>query len=239
MQSNWPRPSELPELLPDAVHVWRVPLDLAGAADVQFVLSPEERVHAARFAIDRPRQVFIASRAALRSLLGRYLGVSPRDVTIVNDSQGKPQLTRGDLCFNLAHSGELALIAVTRGCQIGIDLELLRPVDRSQEIAARNFHPAEIAAILATGAEELPASFLRCWTRKEAVLKAVGVGLGYPLDAFNALAPNDEGCIHLTAHAALPATQCWLQDVRPQSDYVAAVATLQPRGPAQGFTYSP
>lgn len=240
MESDWPTPSEFPELLPDAVHVWRVPLDPVcfAALDLTQILSPDEQAHAQRFAIDRPRSVFAASRVALRMLLGRYLGQPAKDVQIVSDVGGKPRLTVGDLHFNLAHSGNVTLVAVTRGCPIGVDVEQLRPVDRGVEIAARSFHPAENEAIAAASADELAACFLRIWTRKEAVLKAVGIGLGYPLDAFDVLAVNDEGAIAIAPHGMLGATQCWLQDLALQNDYVAAVATLAPRRAAQGFTYS-
>jgi 4'-phosphopantetheinyl transferase len=239
MESEWPEPSTFPELLPDAIHVWRVPLDPVriAALDLTQILSPEEQAHAKRFAIDRPRSVFAASRVALRSLLGKYLSLGAKDVQIVSDAGGKPRLTIGELNFNLAHSGDVTLIAVTRGCPIGVDVERLRPVDCSQEIATRNFHPAEIAVIAAADAGELAECFLRCWTRKEAVLKAVGIGLGYPLNAFNVLALNSNSSIELAPHETLPATRCWLQDIEPHMEYIAAVATLAPRRSAQGFTY--
>ena len=246
MQLNWPKPSEVPTLSSDGVHIWAVPLDRVRASATNFdnALSPDERARAAGLALESPRQVFVASRAALRSMLGRYLDLSPNRVPIVTDPGGKPRLAGGDLRFNLAHSGNLTLIAVTRGCEIGVDVEFLRSVDRSHEIAARNFHAAELAAVLAADDNEndnaeLPAVFLRCWTRKEAVLKAVGVGLGYPLDAFETLTQaNDGDWVDLPARASDPAVRCWLQDVRPCRDYAAAVATLEPRQPPLGFTYS-
>jgi 4'-phosphopantetheinyl transferase len=246
VQLYWREPSEFPTLCSNDVHVWAVPLERlrASATELESVLSPDERARAAGFALERPRHVFVASRAALRSILGSYLDLSPDRAPIVTDPSGKPRLADGDLRFNLAHSGNLTLIAVTRGCEIGVDVELLRPVDRSHEIAARNFHPVELAAVLAAddnenAAAELPAVFMRCWTRKEAVLKAVGVGLGYPLDAFDTLTQASDGdWVDLPAHALDPAVRCWLQDVRPCRDYAAAVAVLEPRQPPLGFTYS-
>lgn len=226
VQLHWPKPTEFPLLAGDAIHVWAVPLDRGKA--VQNVLSLDERRRADGFALDRPRHGFVASRAALRSLLGRYLGLPPEKVSIVTDPSGKPRLAHGDLRFNLAHSGSLALIAATRGCEIGVDAELVRPVDRAHEIAARTFHPAELAA-----------DFLRTWTRKEAVLKAVGVGVGYPLDAFQTHPQASDGdWVDLPAGGSIAAARCWLQDVRPCDDYMAAVATRDIRPPPIGFTFS-
>jgi 4'-phosphopantetheinyl transferase len=168
-------------------------------------------------------------------LLGRYLDLPPSVVPIAIDPNGKPRVADGDLRFNLAHSGDVTLVAVTRGCEIGVDVELLRSIDYAREIAARSFHPAELAAIRAASAAQLPALFMRLWTRKEAVLKAVGAGLGYPLDAFDV---RGDDWVTLPACASLPDTCCWLQDMLPCRDYLAAVATLEFRQPPQGFTYS-
>jgi len=241
MNPNWPEPSAFPTLSGDAVHVWAVPLDRswASAPELSHVLSPDERARANDFALREPRQVFVASRAALRSLLGRYLHLPPEHVQIVLEPIGKPRLGGGEFHFNLAHSGNLALIAATRGCEIGVDVELVRAVDPAHEIAARNFHPAEQAAIRAEGAAELPAVFMRLWTRKEAVLKAVGAGLGFPLDAFETVTQaRDGGWVSLSACSSSPDVRCWLHDIRPCGDCLAAVATLERRQPPLGFTYS-
>ena len=241
MHLNWPQPSAFPSLERGDVHVWSMPLELASAsaAALQNVLSAEEVARAKSFVTERPRRNYAASRAALRSLVGRYLGQPPREVAIVIDPSGKPRLADDDLRFNLAHSGELALVAFTRGCEIGVDVELVRPIARALEIAARNFHPAELAAIRDASAGQLPDTFFRCWTRKEAVLKAAGLGLSHPLDAFNTLSRDGDGCVEVPSRASQSAERCWLQDAAPCSGYVAAVATLEPRGRLQGFTYSP
>jgi 4'-phosphopantetheinyl transferase len=241
MHLEWPEPSEFPTLSGDAVHVWAVPLDRGWASSMEVgqALSPDERARVDGFALDKPRRAYVAGRTALRSLLGRYLGLPPISLPIVVDPNGKPRLVDGALYFNLAHSGSLALIAVTRGCEIGVDLEVVRPVDHAHEIAAHNFHPAEAAAIRAASGPDLPKAFMRLWTCKEAVLKAVGAGMGYPLDAFETLTPaGDGGWVTLPADALRPGVRCWLQDIRPCVDYRAAVATLEHRQPPLGFTYS-
>jgi 4'-phosphopantetheinyl transferase len=241
MPPIWPEPSEFPMLSGDALHVWAVPLDRGRATSTTLDerLSPDERDRADGFALVKPRQTFVAGRVALRSLLGEYLQLPPEQVPIVLESNGKPRLVGGDVRFNLAHSGNLALVAVTRGCEIGVDVELVRPIDHAHEIAARNFHAAEQAAIRVATAAELPAIFMRLWTRKEAVLKALGTGLGYPLDAFDTAVDESGGggWISLPAHGSLADCRCWLQDIDAGSDYRAAVATLEPRQPPLGFTY--
>jgi 4'-phosphopantetheinyl transferase len=244
VQLNWPTPSDFPALSAGEIHVWAVPLDRihASAAECNGVLSPDERARAEGFALDKPRQIFAASRMALRTLLGRYLAVSASDVPIVIDSNSKPQLTSGGLHFNLAHSGSLTLIAVTRGSEIGVDVELIRPVDCAHEIAARSFHPAERDAIRAANSAELPAMFMRCWTRKEAVLKAIGTGLGFSLAAFDVLNRQDpEQPIELPMIESLPPTRCELHDLDPCGRYAAAIAAIaMPHAtqPLLGFTYS-
>ncbi len=241
MQLNWPEPTDFPALSGGEIHVWAVPLDaiVTPVPKLAAVLAPAERERADRFARDEPRRTFVASRAALRSILGRYLGESPRDVSIGYAASGKPLLESGDLCFNLAHSGQLTLIAVTREDEIGVDVERIRPIDQAHEIAARNFHPAERDTLRAADAASLPATFMRCWTRKEAVLKAIGAGLGYPLDAFDVLTSQHlDQPIELPKFESFPPTRYDLHDVDPCTGYAAAVATLQPRQPPLGFTYS-
>lgn len=240
MQLNWPIPSEFPKLSADEIQLWAVALDPPAVSHEELldVLSPDERARAEGFVVDKPRDDFVISRFALRHILGHYLNEAPGDLEIVTDENGKPRLVGSNLRFNLAHSGELAVIAVTRDCEIGVDLEMLRDVDRGQEIATRNFHHNELAAICAATANERHFVFMRCWTRKEAVLKTLGVGLGYPLNAFDTLARRESKGIKVPAAASRPAVRCWLQDADPAGGYLAAVATLESRQPPLGFTYS-
>lgn len=240
MQLNWPEPTGFPELSAETIHVWALPLNgiRASFAEMEATLSPIERNRLRNIAFDKPRITFVAARAALRSLLGRYLDQPSADVQILNDSNGKPRLVDRDLCFNLAHSGDLTLIAVTRGAEIGVDVELLRTVDHLHEIAARNFHSAERHALRDADASQTSELFLRCWTRKEAVLKTNGVGLGYPLDSFCVLTNRvGSGSLELPPYDSLSPVTCWWHDLEPCSGYLAAVSTSKPASNLQGFTY--
>lgn len=169
-----------------------------------------------------PRRNFVASRAAMRVILGRYLEMPPAEVAIHYDSNSKPRLAgkaaASGLRFNLTHSGDLALVAVVEGCDIGVDAEMLRPVEHWRHIAGRYFHPAEVDAISAANPGEQNEAFLRCWTRKEAILKVSGTGLANTLDSF-AVPWNATFCawVELPA-AANPSTtlrQYWLQSLVP------------------------
>jgi 4'-phosphopantetheinyl transferase len=254
MRLDWPLATESAALAAGDVHVWAVPLaETASDAAEQRVLSDDERKRADRFAVEPPRRRFVKSRAALRTILGRYLAVAAEDVALQYDGSGKPSLAgefrASGLQFNLAHSGELALVAVTVDCPVGVDVEFRRPVRGRDEIARRYFAAAELAAVLAHDESQRTAAFFRCWTRKEAVLKAIGTGLGYPLSAFEV--PIDGAAsswIELPAHRSRPvvarspdrataagsgdprttaaAARCWWSPLDPCAGYEAAIATL-------------
>jgi 4'-phosphopantetheinyl transferase len=220
------------------IHVWAI--SLADSSIDAIVLSPAERERAARFAFDKPRRTFVVTRIALRSLLGRYLNAPPQEVSIESGLNGKPRLAAGDLQFNVAHSSDLALIAITCDGEIGVDLEELRPVGESLEIAESNFHPNELAAIRRACEADVDREFLRCWTRKEAIVKALGVGIGYPLDTFDALgSQSSDEVVDMISHGDLASCRCRVREIDPSSDYVAALATLAEGQSLLGFTYSP
>jgi 4'-phosphopantetheinyl transferase len=234
MQLLWPLARTPPELAANEAHVWAVPLAAGIAAwdALWSTLAADERVRADKFGFDGPRRRFVVARGALRLLLAEYLGVRPEDVAFDVDGGGKPRLaTRraaSDLRFNVSHSGDLALIAVAVGCEIGVDVEQLREVSNLQRIAQRYFHPGEVDDVLGTAPEERPAAFLRCWTAKEAVLKACGTGIAGKLDTFRVpLAESFEGWIDFPGgrNTDQP-SRCWLSWLVPCSGYMAAVALI-------------
>lgn len=231
-------PADAIDLPMDEVHVWVAPLDDPYGRDVQreSLFSAEERERAERFMREEPRRRFMAAHAALRSVLSGYLALPPADVPIATGTHGKPRLADGEVAddhrFNLAHSGELALIAVTRGCEVGVDVEQLRPVGHLQEIADRYFTAAESAAISQVGEPERTERFLSTWTAKEAILKAAGRGLSLPLNHCSVtLAANAQWVTLADPHNApdSAASRWWLQHVKIAGAYVAAVATAEQR----------
>jgi 4'-phosphopantetheinyl transferase len=170
----------LSEPAPVHVWLWRTDLEESRCAELAGMLSAAERAAAERFRFPRDRARAVISRAGLRLLLAGYLNLPPGSVTFATGDSGKPRLAgTSAISFNLSHSGAYAAAAVSRGRELGIDIEEIRPDIAWRDIAAR-FFSAEETAWLDSMAE--PEAFFRLWTAKEAVLKAVGIGLTAPLD---------------------------------------------------------
>lgn len=185
------------------VEIWHVDLDVA--PDATALLLDEERERASRFVFAHDGRRWAAARAALRSILGRLLDRPPLDVALAYGPHGKPSLAdpAAELRFNLSHSGRYAVVAVTRGREVGVDVERLRRISDAEAIVARHFAPAEIAAYRALPDGARLEAFFRLWVRKEAVLKATGAGLSAELEETERLAqaytvvelPSPEGTV--------------------------------------------
>jgi len=169
----------------DGPTLWVVSLDdLAGEPICIQVLNAEERRRTHRFHSRRLARRYTAGRAALRMLLGAALDLAPQAVPLETGPLGKPQLAcRASISFNLAHCDETAVIGLTAGDEIGVDIESSIHVHDPCRVAARFFAPSETAILAALAPDLATTAFLRCWTVKEAVLKALGVGLSLSLDA--------------------------------------------------------
>lgn len=158
------------------------------------LLSAAERERARRFAFGRDARRFIVGRGRLRQLLGARLGVRPESVQLIYGARGKPALAnagRNSLRFNLSHRDDLAVYALSWGCEVGIDVEAIRPLPDADAVAARFFSRPEHAAYRALDPRDRLLGFFQCWTRKEAFIKALGEGLSHPLDSFDvSLAPG-------------------------------------------------
>jgi len=208
----------------DEVHVWLAGLDHAaiGLDACAGCLSPTERERAARFKFAQDRKRYLISHAALRSILGVYLGMDPALIAFAAGPAGKPKLAPSlagrEIEFNLSHSGEVALVAVSRGKEIGIDVERIREDFEFEPIAQRFFTANEVAALRCLPGDLQREAFYRCWTAKEALLKAKGTGLSGALDEVHIEAAG--GSIRTT-----PAQHGWtLGEVNPIPDYAAALA---------------
>jgi 4'-phosphopantetheinyl transferase len=158
------------------VHVWTVPATVAEA--VADVLDDAERARAARFKVQPAAVLYTAAHGALRVLLGRYLDCSPAELRFDTDDNGKPLLVgEMSLRFNLSHSGALAVVAVARDREVGVDVERRRQVERADGVARRIMTPDELARYQALPAGERSDFLLWVWARKEALVKASGEGI--------------------------------------------------------------
>jgi 4'-phosphopantetheinyl transferase len=215
----------------DEVHAWRASLGQPTSRVRQLVrtLSDDERRRAERFHSERDRKHFVVARGTLRSILGRYLGVEPGRVQFEYGPRGKPRLAEPfanlALCFNLAHSHELALYALAYRREVGIDLERVCPLPDAEEIATRFFSAHESAAWRALPPNWKQEAFYLCWTRKEAYIKAIGDGLARPLDQFDvSLVPAEPAQLLRVEGNPKEANRWSLQTLEPAPGYVAALA---------------
>jgi len=201
-------------LADDEVHLWCVPLDVPVEETecLHATLSSEERARSARFRFERDRRRFVVAHGALRDLLGRYLAIDPGQVRFVVNQFGRPELSTGlgsRLRFNLSHSADLALIAVAAGVDIGVDVEHIRPGPDYSEIARHFFSADEVRELDGVPRHRHAEAFFRCWTQKEAYVKARGEGFEIPLAGLSVSRLHDEW---------------WLSTLQPAPGYVGALA---------------
>lgn len=224
----WNAPPPSPILSDDEVHVWRFSLERSDRDryDLFQTLSPDERRRAKRLVKEQKRRHFVAGRGVLRAILGRYLNREPSKIGFRYGFHGKPELdSGGDLQFNLSHSGEGALLALTRGRELGIDLERLRRMANFEQLARRYFAAEEVADLASVPPGEREQAFFNCWTRKEAYIKACGDGLAQPLDRFAvSLRPGEPARMRHIAGDVAEATFWTLTELPPWPGYAASLA---------------
>jgi 4'-phosphopantetheinyl transferase len=204
------------------IHVWRVDLDQPDDVVQQFrsTLEDDELVRADRFHFEKDRRAFAVSHGFLRYVLGRYLATKPEALRFSYGPYGKPALS--SLKFNMSHSRGVGLVAVSETKELGVDVEYIRAGFASEGIARRFFSPREVAGFNALPSELRVAAFYRCWTRKEAYIKAIGRGFSQPLDGFDVtLAP--EAPPALLRAGEDDASRWSLSDIDVGSDYAAAL----------------
>ena len=175
------------DLVGRSVHIWHTrALDSHSVAEMcEPLLGSTERSYAERFRFDPLRHGFMVNRAVLRTLLGFYLKTPPAEIEFTYGLQGKPRLAAASgMSFNASRSGDLAVFAFTLGCELGVDVEQIRHLPDMHSIAERFFCPEEKAELMALRSNQRESAFYLCWTRKEAFVKAIGVGLSDQLSQF-------------------------------------------------------
>ena len=215
----------------DDVHVWRVKVtDMVASGGVRSTnLSKAELERANRFQFEKDRDRFIVSHVSLREILGRYLDLPPAEIKFELGEFGKPYIdslpTVDGLSFNLSHSGEYILIAIGCNREVGVDVEKIRPQIDLEGIARRFFSPREVESLFKIEDELRLEAFFRCWTRKEAYVKARGGGLSIPLDQFDVtLDPESPAALLATRDDPGLASRWSLISIDLDQGYLAALA---------------
>jgi 4'-phosphopantetheinyl transferase len=200
--TGWREISEILSVVPEEIHVWRISLARPPAEILRLrkILSADETNHAARFHFAHDARRFIVRRAALRQLLAANLDLRPEEIEMVSANFQKPKIATAQnprrLQFSASHSGDWALIALAQNYEVGVDVEQHRPLPDAADLVKSFFSDWEIAEFARLPEPARTEGFFNCWTRKEAFVKALGLGLAYPLKQFSvALAPGQPAAL--------------------------------------------
>jgi 4'-phosphopantetheinyl transferase len=228
-QTIWRPAPERPALERDDVHVWRATtVRPSHVAELARLLTPDESDRANRFHFKKDRDLFISARGLLRTILGRYLHVEPERLRFRYSNFGKPSLVDAGgmpLRFNVAHSGDQMLFAFALAREIGVDVERVRDDFATYEIAAHYFSRQEVATLEALSNDLRVESFFRCWTLKEAYVKARGEGLSLPLDRFTvSVDPREPAALVAVEDTPDEVSRWSLWDLNPCAGYAGALA---------------
>jgi len=227
-------------LSPSDIHLWTVGIGEGQPPDVlrarAALLTPDEAQRADRFLRPADRDRFVLARAALREILAQYVGRSPSALVLGTGPHGKPMLIAGDGAgdggaserlpeFNVSHSGDIAVVALTADQAVGVDLEQIRSMPDADRMAARFFSVNEYAQYCTINPESRLDAFFRCWTRKEAYIKARGEGLSLSLQSFDVtLTPSERPRVLRIDDGTDEAAFWSLREFEPAAGYVGAVA---------------
>jgi 4'-phosphopantetheinyl transferase len=236
MAAAWLLPPPSLTLAPGTVHVWRAPLDRPAdeCRRLGESLSTDERERAGRFRFDHHRARYVVCRGLLRALLARYLGVAAGEVRFSYGEHGKPALAApagSALEFNVTHAEGMALFAVTPDRALGVDLEQVRCPADLPALVQSVFSGNEQAVFHGLPASQRLEAFFRCWTRKEAYMKAIGQGMALPPELIDVtLSPGVPARLLAVRGEPLDGTRWLLVDLPPWPGYAAALAIEGPIG---------
>lgn len=232
---SWPCTEPVPPLAANRVHVWAWDLDRPPLDFDWNILSEQEALRARRFVYPRDRDRYVRAHSAMHTLLSGYTGMDAANILFSTGAYGKPEIQRNQttqqIHFNLTHSAGLAVLAVSRSYQLGVDVEQVQPID--PEIANDHFSPSELLTLGTLPPEQWLQGFYRCWTSKEALLKGEGLGLNLPLDGFDVEAhpQRPPALIAVAPHTGI-ASGWQLAELAPAENFVGTVAV---RDPAETF----
>ncbi|HZQ70139.1 MAG TPA: 4'-phosphopantetheinyl transferase superfamily protein [Terriglobales bacterium] len=222
---------KLDPLSVNQVQVWTVNLTshVGSVSALRELLSEDEIARADKFRFEQGRNEFTITRGLLRTLLGHYLDVAPQQLRFSYTAHGKPQLegaSKPRAEFNVSHSDGIAVIAFADRRRLGVDVEKVRLDFEHQHIAERFFSENEREQLQKIPRQDIPFAFFRCWTRKEAFIKALGEGLSHPLHQFDVELRADEPARLLSTRPDPAEAARWtLFDIPVPAGYTAALAT--------------
>ncbi|MBF8269927.1 MAG: phosphopantetheine--protein transferase [Gammaproteobacteria bacterium] len=237
MSGLWHRTPAKLRLSETYIDIWRTSLNLTRhEIDACLaLLSPDEIARANRFKVKRKYREYIISRGLLRRILGLTLGTDPADFEFEYSEHDKPLLNLihkgAPVTFNVSHSHEQTLIAVTLGHALGIDIEQVRQDVQFRQLAKRFFSAQEARELETYTEAGIPRAFFACWTRKEAFVKALGDGIAFGLNEFSVSVNPFDDNVALTTHWDPEEAGNWsLLNIHTDADYIAALAVA-----GQGF----
>ncbi|MBN8583054.1 MAG: 4'-phosphopantetheinyl transferase superfamily protein [Anaerolineae bacterium] len=226
-KNNWTPPPDTLKLESNHADVWRLSLDLSNDSvkSNESTLSEDEEKRADHFHFEVDKNRFIVAHGVLRKILGHYLHCDPAELTFSLNQYGKPSLVNSAVEFNLSHSGDFALIAVTQGRKVGVDVERIRQGISSHVIAQQYFSKSEVAELQSLPLQQRERAFFTCWTRKEAYIKAQGLGLSLPLESFDvSLAPGQPAILRATRPDPQESARWTLLSLEADPNYAGALA---------------
>ena len=228
--SQWPSPPTQLTLGHGEVHVWRANLDAAFPLlnSLQKLLSPRELNRYQRFHRQKDAAYFLARRGVQRLILERYVGIPPSTLRFARSKHGKPELVtqRNEalVSFNASHSDGLALYAIACEREVGVDVERCHRKSETEQIASRYFTSRESQKLLAIPTDHRNEAFYACWTRKEAYMKAKGLGLRLGLDQFEVgFAPGEPAALLSSSEGPEEVERWSMKELYPSDGYLGAV----------------
>ena len=236
--------SETLPLTSDEIHVWLAfydQIDDEGLhAAYRELLNDEERAQEPRFYFARDRRRYLVTRALVRTVLSRYAAIEPAEWTFSTNAYGRPAVANAqgsDLSFNLSHTHSLIVLSVSRGRELGVDVENVRAREVSIGIADRYFAPQEVAVLKDVPPQHQQDRFFEYWTFKESYIKARGMGLSLPLDKFSFHYPGERDVeIAIDPELADDAARWQFWQFRPTPDYLVALCAEHAGHPAPALT---
>lgn len=238
---TWPI-TAIADTLPHAAHglvIWRIPCLPATQVDkaLRHVTATEQQHYKAMRHV-KAKQHFLAGRVALRCFFGQCLGIAPHKVVFSRGARGKPQLADGQIPwhFNVSHSGDDVLLAVTQLGQVGIDLECHDRQKRDPlAIARRYFHPNEADALALLPTQSQLQAFLRMWVIKEAMLKAVGQGVRDGLPCLELQTTWPHAIVAMHNQPTWTPARWFVQHLAVQPSGFATAVIVSPKSPCSGM----